>query len=139
MPPLTLPFAIFLGASLLFAYLDGVTDSANVVAPVVAARATSRRRALIMTAVAAVVAPLIFGVAVARTFGTGLLEPAGVSLPIVTAGTLSAVIWRIVTLVLGLPASNSHCLIGGLVARGWPARGCRPLTPVGWRESLSRS
>ncbi len=131
MPPLTLPFALFLAAALLFAYLDGVTDSANVVAPVVAARAISRRRALIMTALAPIVAPLIFGVAIAETFGTGLLAPAGVSLPIVTAGTLGAVIWRCLTLWWGLPASNSHCLIGGLVGAGLAGAGLGALNTTG--------
>jgi PiT family inorganic phosphate transporter len=131
MPPLTLSFVVFLAAALLFAYFDGVTDSANVVAPVVAARAISRRRALIMTAVAAIAAPLIFGVAVARTFGTGLLDAPAVSLPVVTAGTLGAVIWRVLTLWWGLPASNSHCLIGGLVGAGLATAGLAALNSAG--------
>jgi inorganic phosphate transporter, PiT family len=125
MPPLSAAFIIFLAAAGLFAYLDGVTDSANVVAPVVAARAINRRRALWMTTLAVAAAPLLFGVAVARTFGTGLLAAPGVSLPVVTAGTLAAVVWRILTLWWRLPASNSHCLIGGLLgaalASGGPA------------------
>lgn len=131
MPPLTFGFVLFLAAALLFAYLDGVTDSANVVAPVVAARAIVRQRAVWMTAVGVVVAPLIFGVVVARTFGTGLLAETGVSLPIVTAGTLGAVIWRLVTLWLGLPASNSHCLIGGLVGAGLASAGLAAINSAG--------
>lgn len=131
MPPLTPTFLVFLAAALLFAYLDGATDSANVVAPVVAARAISRRRALVLTALTTATAPFIFGAAVGRTFGTGLLAAPGVSLPIVAAGTLAAVMWRLITLRLGLPASNSHCLIGGLVGAGLAGAGFAALNAAG--------
>jgi PiT family inorganic phosphate transporter len=123
MPPLSLPFIIFAGAVLLFAYLDGMTDSANIVAPLITARAFPRQRALIMTAVAVVMAPFVFGVAVARTFGSGVIVPGSVTLPIVLAGTLSALVWRVLTLWWRLPASNSHCLIGGLVGAGLAGSG----------------
>ncbi len=79
MPPLTLPFAAFLVAGLIFAYLDGVTDSANIVAPLISSRAFPRRQALIMTAVALLIAPFLFGVTIARTFGAGVIQPEGVT------------------------------------------------------------
>ena len=131
MPPLTLPFAVFLAAGLLFAYLNGVTDSANIVAPLITARAISKRRALLMTALAVVVAPFIFGVAVARTFGSGVILPSSVTLPIVLAGTLSAVIWRLLTLWWRLPASNSHAMVGGLLGAGLAGVGVAGINGAG--------
>lgn len=131
MPPLNLPFLVFLAAGLLFAYLNGATDSANIVAPLISSRAFPRRQALLMTAVAVVVAPFIFGVAVARTFGTGVIMPASVTLPVVLAGTLGAVIWRWLTLRWGLPASNSHAMVGGLLGAGLAGGGLAAVNLAG--------
>ena len=136
MPPLNLPFVFFLTAGLLFAYLNGVTDSANIVAPLISSRAFPRRRALVMTAVAVLVAPFIFGVAVARTFGTGVITPGGVTLPVVLAGTLGAVVWRWLTLRWGLPASNSHAMVGGLLGAGLAGGGLAAINGTGLAKVL---
>ncbi len=119
-------FLILLLAVLLFAYLNGVTDSANVVAPVISVRALSARRALWMTAAAVTVAPFIpfgVGVGVARAFGAGIVNPANVTLPIVLAATLSAILWRWITWRLGLPSSSSHAIVGGLLGAGLAGAG----------------
>jgi PiT family inorganic phosphate transporter len=71
-----------------------------------------------MAVVATLVAPFVFGLAVAHAFGAGILHPANVRLGIVLAGTLSAVAWRFVTWWLGLPSSSSHALVGGLLGAG---------------------
>ena len=136
MPPLTLPFVLFLAAGLLFAYLNGVTDSANIVAPLITARAFPRRRSLIMTALAVVVAPFLFGVAVAETFGAGVLVPDTVTLPMVLAGTLSAVIWRLLTLWWRIPASNSHAMVGGLLGAGLAGAGLSSINGAGLLKVL---
>jgi inorganic phosphate transporter, PiT family len=135
--PLTPGFILLLAASLLFAYLNGVTDSANIVAPVISARASSPRRALAMTAVATMVAPFIFGVAVARTFGVGILAPATATLAIVVAGTLSAIVWRWITWHLGLPSSSSHGLVGGMVGAGLAGVGLGAINSVGLLKVLA--
>jgi PiT family inorganic phosphate transporter len=131
MPPLTWPFVVFLAAGLFFAYLNGVTDSANIVAPLITARAFPRRRALLVTAIAAMAAPFIFGVAVAEAFGAGVLLPGGVTLPVVLAGTVSALIWRLLTLWWGIPASNSHAMVGGLLGAGLAGAGVAGLNGTG--------
>jgi len=115
--------------SLIFAYLSGVTDSANIVAPVISARALRRRRALLMTSAAVAAAPFLFGVSVARAFGAGVLLPQGVSPAVVLAATLSALAWRWLTWRLSLPSSSSHALVGGLVGAGLAAAG---LGQVNW-------
>jgi PiT family inorganic phosphate transporter len=123
MPPLSPAFLILLASALTFAYLTGITDSANVVAPVISVRALSARRALWMTALAVTVAPFIFGVGVARTFGAGIVMPGSVTLPIVLAATISAILWRWVTWWLGLPSSSSHAIVGGLLGAGLAGAG----------------
>jgi inorganic phosphate transporter, PiT family len=123
MPPLSFPFLLLLLASLLFAYLDGISDSANVVAPVISVRALSARRALVITTIAVTVAPFIFGVAVARTFGAGIISPQGVTPAVVLAATLGAILWRLITWWLGIPSSSSHAITGGLVGAGLAGAG----------------
>lgn len=121
--PVSPAFIAIVVTSLFFAYLSGVTDSANIVAPVISSRALPRRRVLLLAAAATGVAPLIFGVAVARAFGAGVVLPAGVTPAVVLAATLSALAWRWLTWRLSLPSSSSHALVGGLVGAGLAAAG----------------
>ena len=123
MPPLSPIFLILLFTSLLFAYLNGVSDSANIVAPVISVHALSARRALVITAAAVTVAPFVFGVAVARTFGVGIIAPESATPAVVLAATLSAILWRWITWWLGIPSSSSHALVGGLVGAGLAGAG----------------
>ena len=55
--------------SVIFDFLNGIHDSSNIVATMIASRAFRPRVALGITAVAHFVAPFIFGVAVATTIG----------------------------------------------------------------------
>jgi len=123
MPPLSPTFLILLAASLFFAYLNGVSDSANIVAPVISVHALSARRALVITAAAVTVAPFVFGVAVAHTFGAGIIAPESATPAVVLAATLSAILWRWITWWLGIPSSSSHALVGGLVGAGLAGAG----------------
>jgi len=118
---LSLPLLVT--AILVLAYLGGITDSANVVAPVISSRALSPRRALLLTAAAASTAPFIFGLSVARAFGEGVIAPDRATPTIVMAATLSALVWRWLTWRWGLPSSLSHGLVGGLVGAAWTGAG----------------
>ena len=106
---------ILLITALLFDFLNGFHDSSNIVATPIASRAMSPRSILWLAAIAHFVGPFLFGVAVAETVGKGLTEPVNVTMPIVIAAMASAVVWNIVTWWLGIPASSSHALIGGVV------------------------
>jgi PiT family inorganic phosphate transporter len=119
----TLYLAAVVLAAVIFAYFTGVTDSANIVAPVISTRAIRPRRAILLAAVAVFVAPFIFGLAVARAFGAGVLAPGSVSAPVVLAATLSAIAWRWLTWWWGLPSSATHGLVGGMVGAGLAAAG----------------
>ncbi|MFM7842482.1 MAG: anion permease, partial [Nitrospira sp.] len=52
---------------------------------------------------------------VAKMIGTGIVEPSSVTQAVVAAALGGAIIWNLCTLLLGLPTSSSHALIGGLV------------------------
>jgi PiT family inorganic phosphate transporter len=75
----------------------------------------SPRSVLWLAAITHFIGPFLFGVAVAETIGKGLTKPINVTMPVVIAAMASAVIWNVVTWWLGIPASSSHALVGGVV------------------------
>jgi inorganic phosphate transporter, PiT family len=103
------------GLALVFDFLNGFHDAANIVATVISSRALKPRTALLMTAAAEFVAPFLFGVAVATTVGRGLIQPQAIQPEVVVAGVLSAVVWNLITWFFGIPSSSSHALFGGLI------------------------
>ncbi len=101
--------------ALVFGFYNGLHDSSNVVATVISTRAMRPRLALWMAAIANGVGPLLFGVAVAETIGHEVVAERAVTLPVVYAALLAAILWNVITLKLGIPSSTSHALIGGMV------------------------
>jgi PiT family inorganic phosphate transporter len=109
-----------------FDFLNGIHDSSNIVATMIASRAFSPRTALGMTAVAEFLGPFIFGVAVAETIGNEVVDAEAISLLVILTALLSAILWNLLTWYLGFPSSSSHALVGGLigavlVGAGWEA------------------
>ncbi len=117
--------------ALLFDFLNGYNDSSNIVATVIASRAMSPRRALLLTAVSEFAGPFLFGVAVANTVGKGLLDSTVITLPVVLAGVIAAILWNRVTWFLALPSSSSHALVGGLMGAAILAAGFKAIQPGG--------
>jgi PiT family inorganic phosphate transporter len=106
---------IFIAIALLYDFLTGIQNSANVVATVIASRAMSPRVALIVSSLANFVGPFLFGVAVAETIGTDIVSQEAVTVPTAMAALLAAIFWNILTWWLGIPSSSSHAFIGGFV------------------------
>lgn len=106
---------ILIALSLLFDFLNGFQDSANVVATMISSRAMTPRAALLIAAAANFVGPFLFGVAVAKTVGKEVADPASITIAVVLAALVSASLWNILTWYFGIPSSSSHALIGGIV------------------------
>ena len=106
---------IFIAIALLFDFLNGFHDSANVVATTIASSAMSPRVALSISALTNFIGPFLFGVAVATTIGTGIVTEEAVTVPTAMAALLSAIIWNLITWWFGIPSSSSHALIGGFI------------------------
>jgi PiT family inorganic phosphate transporter len=98
-----------------FDLLNGIHDSSNVVATMISSKAFTPRIALGITAIAEFCGPLIFGVAVAETFGHEVVTFEVISLTVILAALLSAILWNLLTWYLGFPSSSSHALVGGLI------------------------
>jgi inorganic phosphate transporter, PiT family len=106
---------VFIVLALIFNFLNGFHDSSNIVATIIFSRALSPRVALWLVAVAEFCGPFIFGVAVAKTIGSGIVSPESVSIEVLLAAILSAILWNLFTWFFGIPSSSSHALIGGLI------------------------
>ncbi len=112
--------------ALAFDFLNGIHDLSNVVATMISSRALPPRVALSMTAVAEFLGPFIFGVAVANTIGNEVVDSEAISLEVLLAALISAILWNLFTWYMGFPSSSSHAMIGGLVGAvlmgaGWTA------------------
>jgi len=64
------------------------------------------------------VAGAFMSTAVAKMIGAGIVDPGAVTQAMVASALGGAILWNLFTLLLGLPTSSSHALIGGLVGSG---------------------
>src|SRR5580704_1424677 len=99
--------------ALLFDYINGFHDAANSIATVVSTRVLSPGKAVIWAAFFNFVAAFVFGTGVAQTIGKGTVDIGIVTLPMIFAGLIGAIVWSLFTWFVGLPTSSSHALIGG--------------------------
>jgi PiT family inorganic phosphate transporter len=106
---------ILIVLALIFDFLNGFNDSSNIVATIIFSRALPPRTALILTAVAEFSGPFLFGVAVAKTIGAGIVPAESINVLMLIAAVFSAIIWDLFAWYFGIPSSSSHALIGGLV------------------------
>jgi inorganic phosphate transporter, PiT family len=111
--------------ALLFDFLNGFHDAANSIATIVVTRTLTPAQAVLMAGAANFVGYFVFGVAIANMVGKGIIDSQAVTLTILFPALLGAVLWNILTWLLGLPTSSSHALIGGLVGSGFAAAGAK--------------
>jgi PiT family inorganic phosphate transporter len=64
------------------------------------------------------IAFLFFGLHVANTLGTGIVNANIVDPTVIFAALSGAIVWNILTWMFGIPSSSSHALVGGLVGAG---------------------
>jgi PiT family inorganic phosphate transporter len=117
----TLAFPLLAGLvaiALFFDFLNGLHDAANSIATIVSTRVLRPQYAVLWAAFFNFIAFLFFGLHVAETLGTGIINSAIVTPQVVFAALMGAIVWNIVTWVFGIPSSSSHALIGGLVGAG---------------------
>jgi len=108
-------FILFvIGIALLFDFMNGFHDAANSIATIVSTRVLRPFTAVAWAAFFNFIAFLFFGLHVANTLGTGIIDPGIVDPPLIAAALLGATAWNVITWYAGLPSSSSHALIGGL-------------------------
>ncbi|HYE85745.1 MAG TPA: inorganic phosphate transporter, partial [Vicinamibacterales bacterium] len=82
------------------------------------------------------IAAFVFGTAVAKTVGSGMVDVAVVTTSVILAGLTGAIIWDLITWYYGLPTSSSHALIGGYAGAAIAKVGMVALIPSGWTKTL---
>lgn len=127
----TICFALF------FDFLNGFHDAANSIAAIVSTRVLKPHWAVLWAAFFNFVAFLFFGLHVATTIGTGLVDPSVINTHVVFAALLGAIFWNIFTWYFGLPSSSSHALIGGLLGASIVHAGTAPLKWFGIAKVLA--
>jgi len=127
---------VIIAIALVFDFLNGLHDSSNIVATMISSRALSPRKALAMTALAEFSGPFLFGVAVATTIGSEVVDPVAVSSAVIIAALSSAIVWNLITWYFGWPSSTSHALIGGLIGSVAVAEGFDTIHLAGLEKVL---
>lgn len=114
MPELSGLLLVTVVLALVFDFSNGWHDCANAVATVVSTRVL-RPLTAVLLAGALNVAGAFFSTAVAKMIGGGIVFPDAITNVVVAGAMAGAICWNLFTLILGLPTSSSHALIGGLV------------------------
>jgi inorganic phosphate transporter, PiT family len=104
-----------ISAALLFDFMNGMNDAANSIATIVSTRVLSPRYAVIWAAFFNFIAFLVFGQAVAKTMGSGIVDTSIITDQVIFGALTGAIIWQLITWAAGIPSSSTHAMIGGLV------------------------
>jgi PiT family inorganic phosphate transporter len=131
---LSLPVLVgLIAVALAFDFLNGLHDAANSIATIVSTRVLRPQYAVFWAAFFNFIAFLFFGLHVANTLGTGIIDAAAVDARVVFGALMGAIIWNLITWGLGIPSSSSHALVGGLVGAGMAKAG---ISAIVWHGLL---
>ena len=122
--------------TLVFEFSNGWHDAANSIATVVSTRVLTPFRAVLWASFWNFFAAFVFGTAVAKTIGSGMVHIELVNERVLLAGLLGAISWNLITLLLGLPTSSSHALMGGYGGAAVAYAGFRALILSGWTKPV---
>jgi PiT family inorganic phosphate transporter len=121
--------------ALAFDFSNGWHDSANAIATVVSTHVLSPMQAVILAAVLNI-AGAFMSTAVAKMIGGGIVEPSLINQATVASALIGAITWNLFTLMLGLPTSSSHALIGGIIGSALAQGGLSAVKFSGLRAVL---
>lgn len=135
----TLAFPLLVGliaVALLFDFLNGLHDAANSIATIVSTRVLRPQYAVFWAAFFNFIAFAFFGLHVANTLGTGIIDPSIITPHVVFAALMGAIAWNIITWLSGIPSSSSHALVGGLVGAGLAKAGTSSIVVAGLGKTV---
>ena len=112
---------------LVFDYINGFHDAANSISTIVTTKVLTPVQAVIWAAffnfIAFFISKYIIGeFGIANTVSKTVYEHY-ITLPIILAGVIGAIIWNLLTWWKGIPSSSSHTLIGGFAGAAIMANG----------------
>ncbi|MCX4909805.1 inorganic phosphate transporter [Streptomyces sp. NBC_00878] len=123
MEHITLLLGIVIVTALVFDFTNGFHDTANAMATTISTGALKPKTAVAMSAVLNLVGAFL-SVEVAKTISGGIIKEEGIRTEVIFAALVGAILWNLLTWLLGLPSSSSHALFGGLIgaavmSAGW--------------------
>lgn len=133
MEAVTLGLIIALTAVLIAEFINGWTDAPNAIATVVSTGVMTPRIAIVMAVVLNTLGAMA-GTAVAATVGKGIVAPAALTLPAITAAMMAIIVWGTMAAKFGIPVSKSHALLAGLAGAGFAGGGLGALQWSGWEK-----
>ncbi|MGW2569341.1 anion permease [Streptomyces sp. NPDC001537] len=110
----SLILAIVVVTALAFDFTNGFHDTANAMATTISTGALKPKVAVAMSAVLNL-AGAFLSVEVANTISKGLVDETGIRPEVIFAALVGAILWNLLTWLVGLPSSSSHALMGGLI------------------------
>ncbi|MFE2886522.1 anion permease [Streptomyces sp. NPDC059272] len=110
----SLILAIVVVTALAFDFTNGFHDTANAMATTISTGALKPKVAVAMSATLNLVGAFL-SVEVANTISKGLVDESGIRPEVIFAALVGAILWNLVTWLVGLPSSSSHALMGGLI------------------------
>jgi inorganic phosphate transporter, PiT family len=128
---------VIIVSALLFDFLNGFHDAANAISTVVITKTLTPLQAVILAGLANFAGYFISGIAVAKTIGSGVINTDFITLPVILGAVLGAILWNLITWLLGLPTSSSHALIGGLVGAAVASAGFKTIIVSGVLRIIS--
>jgi PiT family inorganic phosphate transporter len=114
MEHITLLLGIVIVTALVFDFTNGFHDTANAMATTISTGALKPKTAVAMSAVLNLVGAFL-SVEVAKTISGGLINESGITTEVIFAALVGAILWNLLTWLIGLPSSSSHALFGGLI------------------------
>ena len=107
---------LVIATALIFDFTNGFHDTANAMATSIATGALAPKTAVIAAGTLNLVGAFL-STEVAKTISGGIINEQMVTIgpEFILAGLIGAIIWNLVTWLVGLPSSSSHALFGGLV------------------------
>ncbi|WP_394551537.1 anion permease [Agromyces sp. MMS24-JH15] len=115
---LTLIVVLVIALALFFDFTNGFHDTANAMATPIATGALRPKVAVGLAAVLNLVGAFL-STEVAKTISGGIIKEGDggvlITPELIFAGLIGAIVWNMITWLLGLPSSSSHALFGGLI------------------------
>ena len=122
---------VLVAVALIFDFMNGFHDAENSIALMVSTRLLTPQAAVLWAAFFNFIAFLVFGTAVAKMMGKGIIEPDIVNNAVIFGALCGAITWNLITWWLGIPSSSSHALVGGLVGAGVAKAGTGAIIAAG--------
>ena len=125
---------LVIALALAFDYSNGFHDAANSIATVVSTRVLSPRYAVAWAAFFNFAAFMVFKTHVANTIAKDVVLQDVLTIGVVFAGLVGAIVWNLLTFYLGLPSSSSHALVGGIAGAAVAVEGGHVLALEGLQK-----